>query len=93
MKLTDVAPDGTSKWLTDGGPLATHRNSHSKPEPTEMGQIYEMETDLRYVAYLFEKGHRIRLSVASAYFQMPGLSRLDPLAVSLMHSAATQPLA
>lgn len=69
VKLTDVAPDGTSKWLTDGGLLATHRNSHSKPEPMEIGKIYEIEIDLKYVAYLFERGHRIRLSVASADFQ------------------------
>ena len=69
VKLTDVAPDGTSKWLTDGGLLATHRNSHSNPEPMEPGRVYELEIDLKYVSYLFEKGHRIRVSVASADFQ------------------------
>ena len=69
VKLTDVAPDGTSKWLADGGLLATHRNSHSQPEPLEPGKIYELEIDLKYLAYLFEKGHRIRVSVASADFQ------------------------
>ncbi len=69
VKVTDVAPDGTSKWLTDGGLLATHRNSHSRPEPMEPGKIYELEIDLKYLAYLFEKGHRIRVSVAGADFQ------------------------
>ena len=69
VKLADVAPDGTSKWLADGGLLATHRNSHSEPEPMEPGQVYELEVDLKYVSYLFEKGHCIRVSVASADFQ------------------------
>ena len=69
VKLTDVAPDGTSKWLADGGLLATHRNSHSEPERMEPGRIYELEVDLKYVSYLFEKGHCIRVSVASADFQ------------------------
>ena len=72
VKLTDVAPDGTSKWLADGGLLATHRNSHSNPEPMEPDKVYELEIDLKYVSYLFEKGHRIRVSVASADFQMRG---------------------
>ena len=69
VKLTDVAPDGTSKWLTDGGLLGTHRNSHSSPEPMEPGEVYELRIDMKYVSYLFEKGHRIRVSVASADFQ------------------------
>ena len=69
VKLTDVAPDGTSKWLTDGGLLATHRNSHSSRNRWSRAQIYELEIDLKYVSYLFEKGHRIRVSVASADFQ------------------------
>ena len=69
VKLTDVAPDGTSKWLTDGGLLGTHRTSHSRPEPMAPGEVYELCIDMKYVSYLFEKGHRIRLSVASADFQ------------------------
>ena len=69
VKLTDVAPDGTSKWLTDGGLLGTHRTSHARPEPMEPGKVYELRIDMKYVSYLFEKGHRIRLSVASADFQ------------------------
>ena len=69
VKLTDVAPDGTSKWLTDGGLLGTHRTSHTRPEPMEPGEIYELRIDMKYVSYLFEKGHRIRLSVAGADFQ------------------------
>jgi hypothetical protein len=69
VKLTDVSPEGTSKWVTDGGVLATHRNSHAKPEALTPGQVYELKIDLKYMAYVFPAGHRIRVDVASADFQ------------------------
>jgi uncharacterized protein len=69
IKLCDVAPDGVSKWVTDGGLNATHRNSHEQPEPLEPGAKYEIRFELKHVAYRFEAGHRIRVSIASADFQ------------------------
>jgi predicted acyl esterase len=69
VKITDVAPDGVSKWVADGGLLATHRNSHAAPEPLQPGQVYELRIDLKYMAYVFPAGHRIRVDVASADFQ------------------------
>lgn len=69
IKITDVAPDGTSKWVTDGGLLTSHRNSHIAPEPITPGQVYELKLDLKYLAYVFPAGHRLRVSVASADLQ------------------------
>lgn len=72
LKILDVAPDGTSKWVADGGLLATHRNSHADPEPQKPGEVYELklgEMDIKYMAYVFGKGHRIRVAIASADFQ------------------------
>lgn len=69
VKITDVAPDGTSKWLTDGGILASHRSSHFKPEPLVPGEIYELHIDLKFIAYVFRTGHSIRVAVASADLQ------------------------
>ena len=69
VKITDVAPDGTSKWVADGGLLGSHRNSHAEPEPLEPGAVYELKIPLKYMAYLFPAGHRIRIDVASADFQ------------------------
>jgi hypothetical protein len=69
VKLCDIAPDGTSKWVIDGGLNATHRNSHSQPEPIVPGQVYELKFDLKHVAYRFEAGHRMRVCVACADFQ------------------------
>jgi hypothetical protein len=69
VKFCDVAPDGTSKLVSDGGLNATHRRSHATPEPLQPGEVYELTIGLKFTAYRFHKGHRIRVMIASADFQ------------------------
>ena len=69
VKLCDVAPDGASKLVTDGGLLATHRDSHTDPKALDPGRVYELKFELKSTAYIFEKGHRIRVNVTSSDFQ------------------------
>ncbi len=69
LKLCDVAPDGASRLICDGGLLATHRMSHEAPEALVPGQIYQLHIPLRHSAYAIEAGHRLRVSIASAEFQ------------------------
>jgi hypothetical protein len=69
VKISDVAPDGTSKWLTDGGLLTSHRTSHTNPEPMGAGQVCELQIRLKFVAYMLPGGHSLRFSVASADLQ------------------------
>jgi hypothetical protein len=69
VKICDIAPDGTSKRVTDGGLNATHRLSHARPELLKPGEVYELKIDLEYLAYVFPAGHRIRVDVTSADFQ------------------------
>ena len=69
VKLIDVAPDGTSKLVRYGGLNATHRNSHSEPEPLQPGEVYELQVPLKAMAYVFEAGHHIRVAIASADIQ------------------------
>jgi predicted acyl esterase len=69
VKLCDVAPDGASRLITDGGLLATHRNSHATPEPLVPGQIHELRFPLKHCAYAIAPGHRLRVAIASAEFQ------------------------
>ena len=66
VRLTDVAPDGTSAQVTAGILNLTHRRSHEHPEPLPPGEIEEIRIELRPVGYRFAAGHRIRLSVASS---------------------------
>ncbi|MCI0550076.1 MAG: CocE/NonD family hydrolase [Anaerolineae bacterium] len=67
VRLTDVAPDGTSSQVTAGILNLTHRDSHSNPQPLTPDHIYEVRVKMRSTAYRFLPGHRIRLSLASGY--------------------------
>ena len=69
VKVTDVAQDGTSKWLTDGGMLGTHRESHSDPEELFPEKIFELKIALKFISYIIPKGHCLRISISSADFQ------------------------
>ena len=69
VRVCDVAPDGTSKLVTDGGLNATHRTSGSQPEALKSGVIYELRFDLNSMSYVFPAGHRIRVAISSADFQ------------------------
>lgn len=68
VRLTDVAPDGTSAHVSVGVLNLTHRDSHSDPAPLEPGNIYDVRVPLKAVGYRFLPGHRVRLSVAGGYF-------------------------
>jgi hypothetical protein len=69
VKLIDVAPDGTAKLVRYGGLNATHRASHSQPDPLVPGEVYELSIPLETMAYIFERGHRLRVAIAGADFQ------------------------
>ena len=66
VRLSDVAPDGTSAQVTAGILNLTHRRSHERPEPLVPGRVEEIRVALRPAGYRFLVGHRIRVSVASS---------------------------
>ncbi len=66
VRLADVAPDGTSAWVSAGILNLTHRRSDTDPEPLVPGEIVEVRVPLRHAGYRFEPGHAIRVSVASS---------------------------
>lgn len=68
VRLTDVAPDGTSALVSTGILNLTHREGHTTPKPLQPGQVYEICVPLKATGYRFLPGHRLRLSVASAYW-------------------------
>ena len=68
VRLSDVAPDGTPAQVSAGVLNLTHRDSHAMPEALEPGRVYEVRVPLRATGYRFRAGHRIRLSVASAFW-------------------------
>jgi hypothetical protein len=66
VRLTDVAPDGSSAQVTAGILNLTHRRSHEAPEPLEPGRPEQVRVMMRPAGYRFQPGHRIRVSVASS---------------------------
>lgn len=66
VRLTDVAPDGTSCQVTMGILNLTHRDSHTSPEPMRPGERTQVTVPMRAAGYRFAPGHRIRLSIASS---------------------------
>jgi uncharacterized protein len=68
VRLSDVAPDGASAWVTGGVLNLAHRHKHDVPEPLAPGELYAVTIEMKGTAYRFLPGHRLRLSVASAYW-------------------------
>jgi putative CocE/NonD family hydrolase len=66
VRLSDVAPDGTSAQVTAGILNLTHRESHESPAPLEPDVVTTVRVPLRACGYRFLPGHRIRVSVASS---------------------------
>jgi len=70
VKLSDVAPDGTTALITGAGLNGTHRNSAERPEYLEPGKSYSLKVPLHFTAWVFQPGHKIRVSVTNALFPM-----------------------
>jgi hypothetical protein len=68
VRLTDVAPAGTSGHVSVGALNLTHRESHSAPSALKPGRRYEVSVPMRASGYGFAVGHRLRLSVSSGYW-------------------------
>ncbi|MEP6892429.1 MAG: CocE/NonD family hydrolase, partial [Gaiellaceae bacterium] len=65
-KLCDVFADGTSALVTRGILNLAHRNGHDAPSPLEPGVPTAIEIELEATSWVFEPGHRVRLSLAGA---------------------------
>ena len=66
VRLSDVAPDGTSALVSAGVLDLTHRRSHSAPEPMQPGVVEEVRVPLRTAGYRWLAGHRLRVAIASS---------------------------
>jgi uncharacterized protein len=65
-KLCDVFPDGTSALVARGFLNLTHRDGSTEPEPLEPGVDTPISLELEASSWVFEAGHRVRLSLAGA---------------------------
>ncbi|MEU8793820.1 CocE/NonD family hydrolase [Streptomyces sp. NPDC048643] len=67
-RLCDVTPDGASTLVTRGVLNLSARRGRDQAVPWEPGTTEDVEFELNGIGYAFPPGHRIRLSVSSAYW-------------------------
>jgi len=65
VRVTDVYPDGRSILIIDGIRRARFRDSWEKETFMKPGEVYKVSFDVGYLSQVFNKGHRIRISVGS----------------------------
>ncbi|WP_020591609.1 CocE/NonD family hydrolase [Kiloniella laminariae] len=70
VRLIDVHPDGVSHRVSFGLLNLAHRQSQEQPEPMIPGQAEQVEILLDDAGYRFLPGHRIRISISTAYWPM-----------------------
>ncbi len=68
VRLSDVLPDGRVTRVSYQVLNLTHRDSHEHPRKLEPGTAYEVTVVMNACGHRFPPGHRIRLSIASAYW-------------------------
>jgi hypothetical protein len=77
IKLNDVLPDGKSELVARAWQNSSHRESNVNPrypedwkfvEPTKItpGEVYKYKFTIQSTSYVFKKGHKIRVTIASS---------------------------
>jgi len=65
VRVSDVYPDGRSMLVMDYVRRARYRDGYEKEVFMEPGKVYPVNFDIGWVSLIFNKGHRIRITVAS----------------------------
>jgi putative CocE/NonD family hydrolase len=69
VTLSDVQPDGRSDELVGGRLRASYRMGRDmEPSPLVPGEVHEFGIELMATSNVFKRGHRIRVTVASANY-------------------------
>jgi putative CocE/NonD family hydrolase len=91
-KVSDVAPDGSETFVTEGALRASHRaldagkstparpyHSHTNPQPLVPGRFYDYDVEIWPTAYELAAGHRLQLRLTSSDLptHLPGTVVLD----------------
>ncbi len=68
VMLLDVWPDGHAERVQDGLARARFRRGFEREVPLVPGRVERYDIDLWFTSMVFQPGHRIRVSIASALF-------------------------
>ena len=89
VSLSDVLPDGASHLVAKGMLNGTRRSSLREPEPMVPGEVTELAVEIDDAGWVFPKGHRIRVSVASA--DWPNVWPTPESGTNRVHTGAARP--
>ncbi|MCA9098846.1 MAG: CocE/NonD family hydrolase, partial [Planctomycetaceae bacterium] len=65
VRVSDVYPDGRSILIIDFPHRVRYREGFDREVPMEPGQVYKVAYNVGWMSMIFNKGHRIRVTVAS----------------------------
>ncbi|MAT15411.1 MAG: acylase [Planctomyces sp.] len=83
VRVSDVYPDGRSILLVDMVRRARFRDGFESEKLMAPGEIYPVKYNVGWLSQIFNKGHRIRVTVAStgAPFYEPNPNTGEPLTI------------
>lgn len=65
VRVSDVYPDGRSILIMDYVRRARYREGYEKEVPLEPGKVTKVAFDVGWMSQIFNRGHRIRITIAS----------------------------
>ena len=65
VRISDVQPDGRSMLLVDYPWRMRYRNGFEREKLMKPGKVYQLKFPVGWISQIFEKGHRIRVTIAS----------------------------
>ena len=68
VKLCDVDAEGRSLNVADGFMRCRYRNGYARPTMLQPGEIHRLDIRMGTAAWLFRRGHHLRLQVSSSCF-------------------------
>ena len=77
VRLSDVYPNGKSMLVADGAVRLAARGSTTKLTPLKAGELVLATVDLWSTSIIFNKGHRIRISVTSGNYPRFAVNRAN----------------
>lgn len=70
VRINDVHPSGEVTRITYGVLNLSHRESHEFPEALKPDEIYHVDIEINHMAYVVPKGHKLRVSISTAYWPL-----------------------
>jgi len=70
VRLNHIHPDGAATRITYGVLNLSHRGGHASPAAMTPGAVEEITLTLDHIAYRVPEGHRIRVSISTAYWPL-----------------------